>query len=511
MPKLKIRIIVNFILALLLIMCSVSNVFAIDSAPLRHIISYDSERKLFQFEKDFLNRYLESELDFGPLFEKEMDRYFKNILSKPKRSISLQSSSKNPEGIVVQSARLDFASCILDYLEDKFIIFNVCTGERGLISKVLTLSELIDNQKCMFNELNNIISLIEEKKTKDFVIANVGTSESVANYLFSSRLFLNPELKRKSEKILITTDPSKRGISKITYNFLNENGDTIFSTKVAKKALGAQFGGIISVSYGNGKEEKLFFKTHQDGSRLTGFTGEIFNSKSVSLAKSVNIRELFVYKLLEKLDLGPEVNFVANPFVPNDIYIVTKDLNKPGETFNMAANVKDFTKFKNNESIILQFTKFDIINRILGINDFNQGNYGILESPNGLFVKIVDFRAPATAIPLSEITFKSFFSANGGLYDNKSLAKKILTDRARKQKIEEGLEALKDINGDKFKEIVKNTKSEIISFISTFDEISGIPIGRQIGLLESPEEDLDIYAETISKNFDIALECLGND
>lgn len=73
------------------------------------------------------------------------------------------------------------------------------------------------------------------------------------------------------------------------------------------------------------------------------------------------------------------------------IYIVTKDLNKPGETFNMAANVKDFTKFKNNESIILQFTKFDIINRILGINDFNQGNYGILESPNGLFVKIVKF------------------------------------------------------------------------------------------------------------------------
>ena len=57
----------------------------------------------------------------------------------------------------------------------------------------------------------------------------------------------------------------------------------------------------------------------------------------------------------------------------------------------MAANVKDFTKFKNNESIILQFTKFDIINRILGINDFNQGNYGILESPNGLFVKIVKF------------------------------------------------------------------------------------------------------------------------
>ena len=51
----------------------------------------------------------------------------------------------------------------------------------------------------------------------------------------------------------------------------------------------------------------------------------------------------------------------------------------------------------------------------------------------------------------------------------------------------------------------------MISFISTFDEISGVPIGRQIGLLESPEEDLDIYAETISKNFDIALECLGND
>ena len=123
-----------------------------------------------------------------------------------------------------------------------------------------------------------------------------------------------------------------------------------------------------------------------------------------------------------------------NPFVIQDLYIITTDLSntKSNETFTTAVNIKaqkDIEKLINDKDVILEFTKFDLINRIFDINDLNDGNYGILYKGDKKFVKIIDFRAPSTSIPLSEIVFSSFVKTYGDFYQKNSLAKIILSNR----------------------------------------------------------------------------------
>ena len=73
----------------------------------------------------------------------------------------------------------------------------------------------------------------------------------------------------------------------------SSGNNIIFSIEVNKKKFGAQFGGIISIEKKEKEKERKFFKTHQNESRFTNYSGTIYNSKSLSLAGPVNIRELF--------------------------------------------------------------------------------------------------------------------------------------------------------------------------------------------------------------------------
>ncbi|MDR1012672.1 MAG: hypothetical protein LBL38_00190 [Lactobacillales bacterium] len=54
-------------------------------------------------------------------------------------------------------------------------------------------------------------------------------------------------------------------MNKVIYDFLNENNDIVFSTKVCRKAFGVQFGGTILKYFPNAEKDadKFFFKTHQ--------------------------------------------------------------------------------------------------------------------------------------------------------------------------------------------------------------------------------------------------------
>ena len=159
----------------------------------------------------------------------------------------------------------------------------------------------------------------------------------------------------------------------------------------------------------------------------------------------------------------------------------------------------------SDKNLIIEFTKFDLINRIFVINDLNSGNYGILSKGDRNFVKIIDFRAPNTIIPLSEIGLKNYLKANGGFYKKEDLAKKILSNREPKQKFIEGLEALKSIGNENLKEILIPLKEDIINFISQIDDVSNLEIKQQIGLDDEVINDLNDYIITIQNNFEFAL------
>lgn len=160
----------------------------------------------------------------------------------------------------MQSARIDLAACLLDYLEDKYIVLNDSTDKKKIESRIITLEELKINQKIMFLELNKIMEFIEDMESKNFIIANIGINENFANFIFSSRLFFQSDLNRKSKKVKITMDINKEDTNKITYDFLDSSETVVFSTVVNKKRFGAQFGGIIEIESKKDGKKNYFLK-----------------------------------------------------------------------------------------------------------------------------------------------------------------------------------------------------------------------------------------------------------
>ena len=476
---------------------------AIFNDTFNSIIFNFKEDKLYEFEKNFLINFLKSDLNLGQLFEKKIGSYFQFLIDYPREKISFHVSGKNPNKLNMLSAYIDFAACLLDYLEDKYIALNDSTGEKYAQSRILTFEELKKYQSDLLLELNKITELIDDIKAKDLVILNTSTNENMVNFIFSNRLFLESDIMRRAQKVKIQINDDKKEISKIKYDFLDSSGKVVFSTKIEKKRSGVQFGGIIFVE--SKKDiEKQFFKTHQNGSKYTYISGTILYSRSISLAKPVNIREIFLYKIFEKLGIGPEVKFVVNPFVSHDLYIVAKDLNntKANEIFTIAANIykkEEIEELIKDKDIILEFTKFDLINRIFGIEDLHPGNYGILSKGD----KIIDFIAPQKSILLTETILSAFLKANG-LYKEPDLAKKILSNREAGQKFKEGLEALNSIGFENFKEILISAKKEIIEFINQKDEVSNLEIKQQIGLNYDAIDNLNEYIDTIQNYFMLA-------
>ena len=116
-------------------------------------------------------------------------------------------------------------------------------------------------QSNMLLELNKIIEVIEDKEAKKFWITSIGTNENIANFIFSSSLFLESDLKRQSKKVKNTIEPDKKDTNKIIYDFLDSNEIVVFSTEVTKKRFRAQFRGIISIESKQNKEKKFFQNT----------------------------------------------------------------------------------------------------------------------------------------------------------------------------------------------------------------------------------------------------------
>ena len=112
------------------------------------------------------------------------------------------------------------------------------------------------------------------------------------------------------------------------------------------------------------------------------------------------MNELFVYKVLELLGVGPKVHVVFNEFVKYGLFIITEDLNSDKEQFIVMTKLEKVLKqmicrqvnciysyakmnyYKdNNYEKYLQIeilTEIDIIYLIFHLTDANTGNFGFL-------------------------------------------------------------------------------------------------------------------------------------
>lgn len=121
-----------------------------------------------------------------------------------------------------------------------------------------------------------------------------------------------------------------------TIKYLQQKGYIFNDIKVLRKNSGVQAGIIILIN----NTEKYFIKTHQYGSTThSGTKGPL------------DIKELYIYKLLYNIGLGPECHWFVHESFPSSVYIMTKEL-----------YISDIT-------IDRELIKLDLICRILCLND----------------------------------------------------------------------------------------------------------------------------------------------
>ena len=104
------------------------------------------------------------------------------------------------------------------------------------------------------------------------------------------------------------------------FKYLYPNTDPSKDFAFSNKREGDQVGQILKIKYIDEKKQNrevsYFIKTHQHGS----------NSRDSGVsAGNVDLKELFVYRALEKMGLGPKAHFFSTPFsTQNGFYIATR-------------------------------------------------------------------------------------------------------------------------------------------------------------------------------------------
>ena len=55
----------------------------------------------------------------------------------------------------------------------------------------------------------------------------------------------------------------------------------------------------------------------------------------------IDLREIFVYKVLEKIGYGPKSHIIVNPYINFGLYIMTEDLNSNDNIFKELSTIKN--------------------------------------------------------------------------------------------------------------------------------------------------------------------------
>ena len=191
------------------------------------------------------------------------------------------------------------------------------------------------------------------------------------------------------------------------------NEDAIPPIEFQEKNNGVQKGFIVNI-----KGTTFYIKTHSGGPKTSTI--------SFKSTKAVDIKEVFVYKLLELCNIGPTVHFCKRSV--KDFYIITEDLKENDYSFETFSQVVEDPIFiastssltnKTDESklndILLQMinsaTMCDLFTRIFHLTDTlgNPDNFGFVNDE----CKLCDFTIIDGCHEESEQSLmSSFFKGN---------------------------------------------------------------------------------------------------
>ena len=366
-----------------------------------------------------------------------------------------------------------------------------------------------------------------------------------------------------TEEIFKSNSSHNKKISK-EYNFKfssKKEGKINYSLKISNKKKGGQFGALCTVSDGN-TYKSFYVKTYYGYPAKGNLNSEAAMNASLSLKKSsdiigdsfpetkyskVDFKELFVYKVLEMIKLGPKIHFMINPYLKDGVFLVTENLNDSENTFiemsktskldnfiDIISKLNNIRSGKYNDkeyesyNALIDLLEIDIVNRIFTLNDFNTDNFGYLIKKkekvdekefaenwllNNHDFKIIDFISSIKNLDnyIDEEIVHSFLEGNsttkysyGSLMyyainrtnENVKIKKKNDQEKLYFGKIV--IDKLEKRFNNNIKDILKNSKKEIIDFIQKNKE----SIVLTEDYINKGFEDINNYINGIVTNYE---------
>ena len=209
----------------------------------------------------------------------------------------------------------------------------------------------------------------------------------------------------------------------------------------SKKLEGKFFGSVVQIrSIDGSKSKKYYLKAHQgypatnekdsydafkDTINRIVSIEEIRNSSSFTKLHSLDLREPFMYKLLDELGFGPKTYIMINPYVIFGLFIVTEDLTLGN---NLFYNVDEFnSKIKidqilNYDSPAQQFltksvTELSMLSCIFSLLDLHSQNWGFVAREEAI-QDLLELKNPSTSPQIRIIDFQQFTDFNTSSKDH---------------------------------------------------------------------------------------------
>ena len=359
---------------------------------------------------------------------------------------------------------------------------------------------------CIKRDIDAIkgISDRRERRTKAFQVTLDMLTDILSLYnLFDKYPFIRAESYVYLKEVQLFSqyiDESVQAIEecsrKYFEHYFGQQNVKVTDIKFYPKISGVQFGRIAvvtSFSEETNVQQQItyYIKTHQHGS-----------ASGASSVKQVDPKEIFVYKVLEYIGLGPKAHFFQNPISKCSFYIATQDcgFSKDREKQN-DKTFATYDKFKESmvvgehidDGVIRGITKADIISRMFYLRDVtsNSTNFGFVCRGEKKKCKIIDFRIETQRNYKYYGIFGWYLSGTGLMNYRDELLKFIFVDRPECDRLRTAEEVVTDLNigieGKKLSLIdaIDKAYGETLPYLDRDPE----PLGRHI--LSSPDPALD--------------------
>ncbi|CAI2357310.1 unnamed protein product [Caenorhabditis sp. 36 PRJEB53466] len=248
--------------------------------------------------------------------------------------------------------------------------------------------EILVKHRFMLKWHNYLIRVNEFREHKDYRSKKEIALEAHNNAkeLYDARFFSAFEkfdlewLKHRTEyEVYLANTPDF--IRQAAKSFFERKFSDMVDINFNKKVAGSRSGCICTVTF-HGYRRVFFLKTnHNSSSILSTHRGPL------------NLIELYVYVLLDVLDLGAAIQFIPNAVASSKVvYLCSEEI--AGFT-TMAELEKEWESFerkivKKRDQFAESIIQTSLLVQILGIGDFNLENIGFVDNSTTLFV--VDFQ-----------------------------------------------------------------------------------------------------------------------